>query len=257
MVITDASDGAESGDTPAEEDDDFFSSWSRPAVKKLSPPLSRTATPPVVGRTPSPFLNAQNGKDTARAPSPLAKGNEAEPKPAASRITTSAALRSSTTGPRKANILGAKKVTSKLGAKKLGGGDAAIDFDEAEKKAKEEAERIEKLGYDPNADEDVSAAKTASGKSESSAAILSPTPVSPARGGYGSSSHTREKSAAELERLGMGIGRLGFGQVGKPVAAAQKSPGGFGSVGPIKASASMYPSSLAPITPPPPHSTTR
>jgi ADP-ribosylation factor GTPase-activating protein 2/3 len=34
----------------------------------------------------------------------------------------------------------------------------------------------------------------------------------------------------------MGMGRLGFGQVGgnKP-AAAQKKMGGFGSVGPIKA----------------------
>ncbi|KAK4125955.1 ARF GTPase activator-like protein [Parathielavia appendiculata] len=232
VVITDEA-GAEGGDTPAEEEDDFFSSWSRPAVKKLSPPISRTATPPIAGRTPSPFLNAQNGKDTARSTSPLAKAEEAEPKPAASRITTSAALRSSTTGPRKANILGAKKVTSKLGAKKLGG-DVAIDFDEAEKKAKEEAERIEKLGYDPNAEEEAPA-KAAAAKPESCAALISPTPVSPARGSYGSSK-TREKSAAEVERLGMGVTRLGFGQVGRP-AAAQKSAGGFGSVGPIKATA--------------------
>jgi len=233
VVITDGTDAGEGSNTPAEEDDDFFSSWSRPAVKKLSPPISRTATPPVVGRTPSPFLNAQIGKDTARAPSPLAKGTETESKPAASRITTSAALRSNTTGPRKANILGAKKATSKLGAKKLGG-DVMIDFDEAEKKAKEEADRIEKLGYDPNAEEEAPA-KAAGGKADSGAAIISPTPVSPARGSYGSS-HTREKSAAEVERLGMGMARLGFGQVGKPAAAA-KSAGGFGSVGPIKASA--------------------
>jgi len=35
----------------------------------------------------------------------------------------------------------------------------------------------------------------------------------------------------------MGMGRLGFGQVGggKPAATAQKKMGGFGSVGPIKA----------------------
>ncbi|KAK4245246.1 hypothetical protein C7999DRAFT_34419 [Corynascus novoguineensis] len=233
VVINDGAEVGDSANTPAEEEDDFFSSWSRPAVKKLSPPISRTATPPVVGRTPSPFLSAQNGKDAARAPSPLAKNSEGEAKPAATpRITTSAALRSNTTGPRKANILGAKKVTSKLGAKKLGA-DVTIDFDEAEKKAKEEAERIEKLGYDPDAEEEAPAPKAASTKADS--AIVSPTPVSPARGGYGSS-HTREKSAAEVERLGMGIGRLGFGQVGKP-AAAKKSAGGFGSVGPIKASA--------------------
>ncbi|KAK4100288.1 ARF GTPase activator-like protein [Parathielavia hyrcaniae] len=236
VVVTDGA-GAQGGDTPAEEEDDFFSSWSRPAVKKQTPPISRTATPPVVGRTPSPFLNAPNGsKEAARSTSPLAKGDEAEPKPAASRITTSAAIRSSTTGPRKANILGAKKATSKLGAKKLGG-DLVIDFDEAEKKAKEEAERIEKLGYDPDADEEAPAKAAASAKPESGAApIASPTPVSPARGSYGSSK-PREKSAAEMERLGMGVARLGFGQVGRPAAAAQKSAGGFGSVGPIKATA--------------------
>jgi ADP-ribosylation factor GTPase-activating protein 2/3 len=254
VVITDNVEGTEGGDTPVEDEDDFFSSWSRPAVKKLSPPISRTATPPVVGRTPSPFLNAQIGKDTARSPSPLAKGGaESEAKPASSRITTSAAIRSSATGPRKANILGAKKVTSKLGAKKLGG-DVLIDFDEAEKKAKEEAERIEKLGYDPDADEETPAASKAAGKTDS--AIVSPTPVSPVRG-Y---SHSREKSASEMERLGMGMKRLGFGQVGKPAgaaAAAKKGAagGGFGSVGPIKASAEGKPS--LPLPTHPQHTPTR
>ncbi|KAL2176824.1 uncharacterized protein P884DRAFT_278073 [Thermothelomyces heterothallicus CBS 202.75] len=242
VVITDGVEGGESGSTPAEEEDDFFSSWSRPAVKKLSPPISRTATPPVVGRTPSPLAGGQNGKDAgARAPSPLAKDDEGEAKAAAApatRITTSAALKSKTTGPRKTNILGAKKATSKLGAKKLGS-DVAIDFDEAEKKAKEEAERIEKLGYDPDAEEEVAPApKAAAGGSKTESAVVSPSPASPAaRTGYGSS-RVREKSAAEVERLGMGIGRLGFGQVGRP-AVAKKGAGGFGSVGPIKASAAQ------------------
>jgi ADP-ribosylation factor GTPase-activating protein 2/3 len=45
--------------------------------------------------------------------------------------------------------LGAKK--TKLGAKKVTGD--VIDFDAAERKAKEEAERIAKLGYDPEAEE--------------------------------------------------------------------------------------------------------
>jgi len=236
VVIAEGGDAADSTSTPAgEPDDDFFSSWDKPAIKKPTPPISRTATPPVVGRTPSPFLNAgANGKDLARAASPLAK-TDGESKPAPSRITTSAALRKTVPagGPRKANVLGAKK-TQKLGVKKVTAD--IIDFDEAEKKAKEEAERIEKLGYDPDAEEEAATAKTAT-KSDSK--IHSPTPVSPApRGGYGSASHSREKSASELERLGMGVARLGFGQVGggKPAAAAQKkNAGGFGSVGPIKA----------------------
>lgn len=227
-------DGADDGSaTPAgEPDDDFFSSWDKPAIKRPTPPISRTGTPPVVGRTPSPFLNAGNGgKEATRSASPLARSDSTgESKPAASRITTSAALRKTTTtgGPKKVNVLGAKK-THKLGAKKVTGD--VIDFDEAEKKAREEAERIAKLGYDPEAEEQT--AKDAPG----AAAILSPTPVSPPRATSGS--HTRHKSNAEVERLGMGVTRLGFGQVGGAKAAAQaapkKNPGGFGSVGPVKA----------------------
>jgi len=223
--------------TPAGEpaDDDFFSSWDKPAVKRPTPPVSRTATPPVVGRTPSPFLNAgaagANGNGIARTASPLAGGDN---RPAASRITSSAALRKTGTaaGPRKANVLGAKK--TKLGAKKVTGD--VIDFDAAERKAKEEAERIEKLGYDPDAEE-AETKKTATSTKELPK-IAAPTPINPstARGGFGST-QGRERTNSELERLGMGMGRLGFGQVGggKPAAAAPKKMGGFGSVGPIKA----------------------
>ncbi|KUJ10389.1 ArfGap-domain-containing protein [Mollisia scopiformis] len=208
----------------------FFDSWAEPTIKRPTPPISRTATPPVVGRTPSPFLNAGasngNGNGIARTASPLANAA-----PVASRTTSSAALRKTTTGaPRKANVLGAKK--TKLGAKKVTGD--VIDFDAAEKKAKEEAERIAKLGYDPDAEVD-STPKAAATKTADLPKIASPSPVSPGRSGYGSKTHERTNS--ELERLGMGMGRLGFGQVGgsKPAAAAPKKMGGFGSVGPIKA----------------------
>lgn len=239
VVITDVmSNGPTDGtSTPAgEPDDDFFSSWDKPSIKRPTPPVSRTATPPVVGRTPSPFLNAGNangnGNGIARTSSPLVNVEGAAP--AASRITSSAALRKGTaagTGPRKANVLGAKK--TKLGAKKVTGD--VIDFDAAEKKAKEEAERIEKLGYDPEAEEAATKKSTTATKSADLPKIASPTPVSPGRAGYGTAQR-RERTNSELERLGMGMGRLGFGQVGgnKP-AAAQKKMGGFGSVGPIKA----------------------
>ncbi|KAI1203955.1 hypothetical protein F5X97DRAFT_282563 [Nemania serpens] len=241
VVITDVpGDAAAGAATPAGEPaDDFFSSWDKPSIKKPTPPISRTGTPPVVGRTPSPFLSAgAAGNGITRSASPLSKSDStSEAKPAAGKITTSAALRkTTTTGPRKANILGAKKTTSKLGAKKVAD---VIDFDEAEKRAKEEAERIEKLGYDPEAE--AAEAKTTaitSSKAEASN-VASPTPASTTS--Y-SSSHTRQKSAAEIERLGMGFGRLGFGQVGGGKAAAaatattgKKNAGGFGSVGPVKA----------------------
>lgn len=236
VVITDALENDGSGTPSGEPEDDFFSSWDKPAIKRPTPPISRTATPPVAGRTPSPFLTGNgNGaaKDGARSASPLTRTDSAGETKPASRITTSAALRKTTTagGPRKANVLGAKK-TQKLGAKKVT--SDAIDFDEAEKKAKEEAERIAKLGYDPDAEEEEPAGAAAATTPSN---ILSPTPVSPTRVG----SHTRQKSSAEMERLGMGVQRLGFGMVGgnKPAASAapKKNAGGFGSVGPVRSAA--------------------
>ncbi|KAK3491762.1 hypothetical protein B0T13DRAFT_477625 [Neurospora crassa] len=247
VVITDGDDATGSNTPAGEPDDDFFSSWDKPAIKKPTPPISRTSTPPVIGRTASPLLG--NGKDIQRTSSPLSKtdSDAPTPAPAASRITTSAALRkttpgsSTTGGPRKVGggILGAKKPAAKLGVKKISAD--LIDFDEAEKKAKEEAERIEKLGYDPEAEEE-KAAKKAETKTNN---IITPAaaPVSSSS----SRSAAQEKSAAEVERLGMGVRKLGFGMVGKPggagaaagaggAAAAKKNAGGFGSVGPIKAS---------------------
>jgi len=106
------------------------------------------------------------------------------------------------------------------------GGDA-IDFEEAERKAKEEAERIEKLGYDPEAER-----AEAEEKAKASATkIASPTPISPNRGTFGATSKSHERSPSEIERLGMGMARLGFGQTSaKPIP---KKPG-FGATGPAK-----------------------
>ena len=218
----------------SENGDDFFSSWDKPTIKRPSNPPSRTQTPPVGSRTASPFLNATANGNAARSKSPLSN-KDTEDQSSESRAVPSAAIRKPTasTGPRKANILGAKK-GQKLGAKKLGGAEV-VNFDEAEKKAKEEAERIAKLGYDPEAEEVEAKSKMRSASISKETKIAAPTPINPARPGLGTSKgHERTKS--EMERLGMGMGRLGFGQMAssKP-AAAPKKMGGFGSVGPIKA----------------------
>lgn len=233
--------------TPAgEPSDDFFSSWDKPVIKRPSNPPSRTQTPPVASRTASPFLNA-TASSTTRPKSSLGAAEAEAVKPAASRTTSSSALRKTVTagGPRKANILGAKK-TTKLGAKKIG--TDALDFEAAERKANEEAERREKLGYDPEAEEAVGdALKSPLNKPD----ILSPTPISPPRAGFGAQSHKRRPS--ELERLGLGMGRLGFGQVG---GAAKSSSAtmptstklGFGSIGtPKKADDGMALNSRSPV----------
>lgn len=234
VVVTDiaAPTPTDGTSTPAEPGDDFFSSWDKPSIKRPSNPPSRTQTPPVISRTASPFLNpGANSNGAPRSKSPL-PGSESESL-AQSRAVPSAVIRKTTaTGaPRKTNVLGAKK-TQKLGAKKLGGAEA-VDFEAAEKKAKEEAERIEKLGYDPEAEEAAVQSTVRSASISEKTKIAAPTPVNPVKG-YGPPKHERTKS--EMERLGMGMGRLGFGQVGgsKPAAAAPKKMG-FGSVGAGKA----------------------
>lgn len=225
VVITDVPEvaGSDGTNTPANDEDDFFSSWDKPTIKRPSNPPSRTGTP----RVGSPFLKpAANGNGTDRPKSPLV-GSSDSSTPAAVPSAKPAAVRKTTAGavPKK-NILGAKK--KGLGAKKVAL-DGGLDFEEAERKAREEAERIEKLGYDPEAEAAEAASKT---KAPEASSIVSPTPVSPPRGGFGSTSKT-DRSSQDVERLGMGVTRLGFGQVGagKKPAAQQKKMGGFGSVG--------------------------
>ncbi|SPN98582.1 related to zinc finger protein GLO3 [Cephalotrichum gorgonifer] len=236
VVINDGTD-LNSSAPDGEAEDDFFSSWDKPAIKRPTPPISRTATPPVIGRTASPL--AGNGKETSRPSSALSKPSpspspSSESKPAASRVIHSSALRKTPgAGPKKTSVLGAKKVTTKLGAKKVTGD--IIDFDEAEKLAKEEAERIERLGYDPN--DAAAEAEAKKGAKKEASNVISPTPASPGRsGGFGATA-APAKSSADVERLGMGVARLGFGQIGgasKTAPQQKKTTGGFGSVGPIK-----------------------
>ncbi|KAF2714203.1 ArfGap-domain-containing protein [Pleomassaria siparia CBS 279.74] len=226
VVITDVPESAGDGsNTPAgDNEDDFFSSWDKPTIKRPSNPPSRVGTPR--SQSPSPFLNAPaNGNGTARPKSPLS--GAAPTSPAAIPAAVKPAIRKTATGtaPKK-NILGAKK--KGLGAKKVVASDG-LDFEEAERKAREEAERIEKLGYDPDAEAAEAAAVTKSKIAEATP-IAAPTPLSPSRGGFGQSAKP-EKSSQDMERLGMGMGRLGFGQVGGAKPAAGKKMGGFGSTG--------------------------
>ncbi|KAK2858376.1 hypothetical protein FQN49_004795 [Arthroderma sp. PD_2] len=225
VVITDvvASATPEGSSTPAgDPDDDFFSSWDKPAIKRPSNPPSRTATPSSGGRN-SPFLTPGSNGNGSRPKSPLSAADKsAAPSPPVAVRTGTAVRKGPAAGGKKTSVLGAKK-GPKLGAKKVVGADA-IDFDEAERKAKEEAERIAKLGYDPESEK----AEEAAAKGKSATSIISPTPVSP-RSSFGAT-RGHERSASEVERLGMGMGRLGFGQVGKPKAPAPRKLG-FGSVG--------------------------
>ncbi|KAK5163283.1 ADP-ribosylation factor GTPase activating protein, ER-Golgi transport [Saxophila tyrrhenica] len=234
--LVDDSEGTGTNTPAGEPGDDFFSSWDKPAIKRPSNPPSRTGTPGI-NRTASPFLNANGNNAAGRPKSPLktsdAAGSESSAPPAAARAISSSAVRKTATASKpKANILGAKK--TKLGAKKVD--SSALDFDEAEKKAREEAERKERLGYDPNEETPAESTITASQPAASTATIHQPTPVSPGRAGsFGATGGSKQQSDSDMDRLGMGVRKLGFGQVGggaaKAAGGAAPARGlGFGAV---------------------------
>lgn len=223
VVITDIAETPESNgtNTPAEPaDDDFFSSWDKPTIKRPSNPPSRVGTPSQAGRTGSPFLNAAaNGNGPTRSKSPLSSADKEEKKEEKKPVAAAAVRKAPTGGAAKpkANILGAKK--KGLGAKKVTNTED-LDFEEAERKAREEQERIEKLGYNPDEEKPPAPEKDTTSNAAPAPQIASPQPVNP--------SHHRASSDAE--RLGMGVARLGFGQMKSTKSAATK-PGGFGGFG--------------------------
>jgi ADP-ribosylation factor GTPase-activating protein 2/3 len=265
VVITDDSTAtpADGTSTPNSEPagDDFFSSWDKPTIKRPSNPPSRTGTPPVVSRTASPFLSAggqANGRP--KSPSPLAgtstdsaavkDAENALPAPTAIRTTSSSAIRKTGAlggaGGAKRNVLSGKKPAQKLGAKRV---TEDIDFEAAEKAAKAEAERIEKLGYDPDAEQAEEAAKaktTTFGSNLATTATKEPAAVNTSVRSTSNPSHAR--SPSEVERLGMGMNRLGFGMVGpnKSSTSSASAPKklGFGAVGAAKAAPVEGPSRI-------------
>ncbi|RPA87553.1 ArfGap-domain-containing protein [Ascobolus immersus RN42] len=202
-------DGGKTEVVAKDEDDDFFSSWDKPSIKKQSPAPSRVATPPVVGRTSSPLVNSKSAATSAAT----------TPKPSTPSIQTGAAM---TTQPRRSNILSGKKTAPVKPAPKPADDDDDddFDFDAVEAAAKAEEARRAKLGYDP--DEIKDTAKTVKSPTLGSASVTTkaaPTPNQP--------SHARKSS--DVERLGLSMGRLGFGQTSAAKPATKK--GGFGAVG--------------------------
>jgi ADP-ribosylation factor GTPase-activating protein 2/3 len=167
-----ASPSSSSSSLNEDSKDSFFSNWDKPIVKRPSPPVSRSSTPQVSG----------NG---SRSSSP------AVPTTSTSRVTSN----KTSTASRK-NILGSKRPT-KMAPKKL----VDIDFEKAEKEAKEEEERIQKLGYNPVEDVKVVGSEM-SNVSPSSFVTMQAEPL-PA-------------SLANVEDTRTSFVKLGFGQTSAP-----------------------------------------
>jgi len=215
------------------EDDDFFSNWDKPAPSP-SPQPTRTATstaaPPSIGRPAA----ALSPSATSTAPSPSSTTTSPPPAVAPASRTVSSSSLSSARTPRPSR-LGAARTSSpantgsgagstsrpaRLGARKAA---TPIDFDAAERKAKQEEElkakkaEEEKLAKEKELEEALKKAEDARKAAEdakakglaaaSSTIAKSPTTPSSATNGKGASATTNY----DMERLGMGMRKMAFG----------------------------------------------
>ncbi|KAG0343750.1 ADP-ribosylation factor GTPase activating protein, ER-Golgi transport [Podila humilis] len=188
-------------------EDDFFNTWNQP--KKPSSATSPQFTaPPVVGL----------GATTTTA--------------STSRVSTARPVKSTLTATRK---VGTAAKPMKLGAKKAG----TINFEEAESRAKAEAERIEKLGYEAAEEERLQKQAAEQAKAEAATRAsqgVTSTTTSNARTNYyqnnmASPADKSRSSSEDMERLGMGMGRMGFGAAPSSTSKAGNNGARFGGMG--------------------------
>jgi len=203
------------------DEDDFFSSWDKPANSSPKPTTSTPVTPPVIGRatpthnTTPRTVTSSSIRSTSTTSRPTSKLN-------ASRLTSSTTTTSSitsTTGPKKSKLggLGAKRAVNPL------------DFEQAEKQAADEAERIKQLGYDRQKEEEEEKAKA-----QKKALELKSTPATTATKQPTKNTNTTPQprgSQQDMERLGMGMKKLAFGSVPTQTPASTR----YGSSVPVRA----------------------
>ena len=189
----------------ANDEDDFFSSWDKPANSSAKQTTSTPVSPPVIGRV-TLTQNATPRTVTSSSIRSTSTTNASRPTSnlKASRLTSSTTTTSSvtsTTGPKKSKLGG-------LGAKKAA---TPLDFEQAEKHAAEESERIKQLGYDRQKEEEEEKARAQKKTLE-----LKSTPITAATKQPVQNVNATPKprgSQQDMERLGMGMKKLGFGSV--------------------------------------------
>jgi len=200
-------DGVDTSKTSAQpnataDEDDFFSSWDKPAPSKskaVDPPPS--SAPPIIGRASSAPASGTPPSTSAAAPRTVTSSSLR-----ASSASAGAGVRTLTSTSTSSNSTGAgaaRPAKKGLGAKKA----APVDFAEAERRAAAEAERIRQLGYDREREEaEAQAAREAAALELKNKSAATTVPAG--------------ASSADVERLGMGVKKLGFGALPRAQATA-------------------------------------
>ncbi|GJJ15275.1 hypothetical protein Clacol_009551 [Clathrus columnatus] len=198
------------------DDDDFFSSWDKPKPSPKAP--TAKPSPPSIGRA-------------VQSESLLSTPSTASMSSAAVKSTPSTGLRSKLGATRAGSIATSTPSSrpAKLGAKKAA---TPINFAEAERKAREEEERIKQLGYDRKKEEEEEAARKQAAEQEASMQLgklapgVSSPPASIGVNGskvVNSASKHKPHNSQDLARLGMGMNRLGFGATAPSASSSSKT----------------------------------
>ncbi|KAG0691711.1 hypothetical protein DFH29DRAFT_986175 [Suillus ampliporus] len=160
---------------------------------------SAPTSPPIIGRLASTGSVASRTATSTHL-------QTASPSFGATRLTssTSAIGSSATSASQKKSKLGG------LGAKKA---STPIDFAEAERKATEEAERIKQLGYDRQREEEEERTQKEAEKVAASQAKVKAADTAIQPSTVQGKVDLQKGNSQDLERLGMGFRKLGFGGV--------------------------------------------
>jgi len=212
-VVVEGMDLSQPTDSTEQAENDFFSSWDKPAPAKTTSSSTTTTAPPVIGR-PGPRVVTSS---SLRSASSSTVNSSA--KLGASRLNSSGTATATST-----NAAAAAKKTKLggLGAKKAA---TPIDFAEAERKAAEEAERIKQLGYDRQREEEEERARQQTEQAAQADAKPKVANTTPAMTTIPSRVDVQKGNSQDLERLGMGFRKLGFGSVptASPTASSARS----------------------------------
>ncbi|KAG8923137.1 ADP-ribosylation factor GTPase activating protein, ER-Golgi transport [Tulasnella sp. 417] len=207
---------------PEENEDDFFSNWDKPAAPKPTPKSSTgakpaAAPPPSIGKALTPS-NGAAPAPTQRLTSSGLRTNTSGSSPASSAPDTPTARAAklgarTTTGNSAASGSSARPGKIGLGAKKAA---APINFEEAEKKAREEEEKVKLAMLErQKAEEEAKLlAEAAKASAASSPAASTSTTVK-------SKAADAKRASGEMERLGMGFKKIGLGATAAAPAASK------------------------------------
>ncbi len=172
----------------AENEDQFFSNWDQSNSLAASPGTTlKSSSPPSLGMRP--MISGATGPRVVTSASPVALP----------RLGKQGSRLGSSPGLAPANR------PAKLGAKRA---SSAVNFEEAERMARAEEERIKLLGYDSKMEVQQD---TPSNSSQSPSDIQQPPSTANTTIPSFNATSTTD-NPQDIERLGLGFKRLGFGQ---------------------------------------------